>query len=131
MKAYTFINDYIRGIQVGVQAGHAIVELMDNWTGHKDVSEWIRNHKTFVWLNGGDSDTMQGIINTIAKADVAYEFFLEPGLGNITTAIAVVPPVEIVNAVEATRLDEEFDGDFTDDQIDLIELLAGSRSKQL
>lgn len=153
MKAYTFINSYVCGIQVGIQAGHAIVELMDNWANHKDVAEWARHHKTFVWLDGGDSDNMQEILNTIVKADVAYEFFLEPGLGNVTTAITVVPNAELVELANQVRQwryrllpDNPIPGFYDDKgqlQINiaskgislgeacLVELIANSRNKNL
>lgn len=150
MKAYTFVNSYICGIQVGIQAGHSIVELMTTYKDNELVREWSLNHKTFVWLDGGDADGMQETLNLLIKAGLPYEFFMEPGLGNMITAVSVVLPTRLVEAADHVRqrryhlslasptagfydkdgLIQMVDKDLSKSEMQLVELIAGSRNKQ-
>lgn len=116
MRAYTFINSYICGIQVGIQAGHAIVELMNEskWTHgemlpreceHAQIVEsWADEHKTFVWLDGGDAEAMDDLHYNIGNSSLPYAVFKEPGLGlDVVTSIALVTTPEVQDAIDKIR----------------------------
>lgn len=167
MKAYTFINSYVCGIQVGIQAGHAIVELMNSYQPmdssvrammedqNEDlntelVQEWAESHKTFVWLDGGDSETMGVLALSLHAASMPYAVFREPGLGNVVTAISTVldtEQCELVDTLLSNRgwfSESGMEGDillydrdnkllgYTDKMSGpIVELVANSRLKSL
>ena len=99
MKSYTFIHKYIYGPQVGIQAAHSIVELML----YNEVKDWASNHKTFVWLDGGDSTHMDKLLGLIHLSDFKYGVFREPSMSNLVTAITVVIPSEYVSIIDDVR----------------------------
>lgn len=125
MRAYTFINSYICGIQVGIQAGHANIQLMVDYRSTdssviamsvdhiedpaiKTVQEWAENHKTFVWLDGGDSNDMSRIRARLTDSKLPFSEFKEPGLGGLRTAISIVlttEQVQLVNLIREDRLE--------------------------
>ena len=90
MKAYTFINSYICGIQVGIQAGHANVELAKDADCNDEVRRWADDHKTFVWLDGGDSFSMNHLARTLIPLNLPYAKFYEPGLDGLMTSVSVL-----------------------------------------
>ena len=110
MKAYTFIHSYICGIQVGIQASHSNIEIMRNLTPatcirDSEISKWADEHKTFVWLDGGDSETLEDTINLIQAASIPYAYFNEPAMkcssagpldaGMITAVTAVLTEKQV------------------------------------
>ena len=156
MKAFTFIHSYICGIQVGIQAGHSIVELMRKEEGDNTVREWADHHKTFVWLDGGDSENLNDAINIMQESGMPYAYFNEPALkysstdDGIITAATVVASSEMVyysDLIRQDRLeyreyaarsgfydkDDEFvfGNEFTVEEMRLINLIANARSKSV
>lgn len=92
MKLYIFVNRYLSGVQAGIQAAHAVAELMLKARRNRMVSEWAMIDKTIVLLNGGDSAQMRETwahVNEINLDRTAA--FIEPGLGDLMTAIAFLP----------------------------------------
>lgn len=88
MKAFTFINSYIYGPQVGIQASHSIVELMQS--DINKVSTWAREDKTMVWLDGGDSDNMDYLYRLFDRGGYGPKLFREPGMDNLLTSFSIV-----------------------------------------
>ncbi|CAM0026345.1 hydrolase [Vibrio phage D148] len=156
MKAYTFVHSYICGIQVGIQAGHSNVELMRKEEGDSDVREWADHHKTFVWLDGGDSEKLNDVINIMQESGMPYAYFNEPALkcssadeddAGLVTAATVLLSTEMVEAADYIRRfrlllngtgfhnpDGSFNpvgNDFGNGEKMLIWLIANSRSKSL
>lgn len=161
MKAYTFVHSYICGIQVGIQAGHSNVELMrglDPAGSECDelIDRWASDHKTFVWLDGGDSARLNDIINIIEASGCPYAYFNEPALkcsaadkddAGMVTAVTVLLDTKLVEAADyirceglhlnGTSLHNRY-GDFDRISINLsneerllLSLIANSRSKSL
>jgi hypothetical protein len=94
-------------IQHGIQAGHAAVELMLKYNApyidatipaeHGEmVEDWATNHKTFIVLNGGVSDSLYALRRLLAQPENPYPwvFFKEPNIANAVTSIAVLLPKE-------------------------------------
>ncbi|CAL9967962.1 hydrolase [Vibrio phage D69] len=160
MKAYTFIHSYIYGIQVGIQAGHSNIEIMrnldpGNHARDKAIADWADFHKTFAWLDGGDSDTLNDAINVLQLSGAPYAFFNEPALKSpgsdvgVVTAATVILTEEEVQAADdirryrLVRTESEVDSTtwfesesgsigtspMTRQRASLVELVANSRIK--
>lgn len=116
MKAYTFVHSYVCGIQVGIQAGHALVELMnqDEDPGQPHTSQWASHHKTFVWLDGGGSSSMLDLVDNIADSRLVFASFRESEMmsnpddpldDGMLTAVSVVLPTEYCDIADSIRMD--------------------------
>lgn len=104
MRLYFFNNMYLGGIQAGIQAGHAAVELMLKYGDEPAVKDWAENHKTFIILNGGDSDNLHAIYNEIMELpEYYYAAFREPGVNNSLTSIALLVPESVYEAASVMR----------------------------
>lgn len=106
LRLYTFINFYLSSIQQGIQSAHLVHELMLKYQMHssgaaKMVSDWARNHKTMIVLNGGGTQELVSAIETLRAQD-AYpwvEFYeSQECLSGALTGVAVVLPESVFNA---------------------------------
>lgn len=146
MKAYTFIHKSIYGPQVGIQAGHSLVALaMENGNRgplydltkeEKILLDWYENHKTFVWLDGGNSSSMHEAIKVIADSDMPYSAFTEPDITSVDstegvlTAITVVLTKELVEYADKLRADPEYYNPHYELNVQkLVSLVSCSRTK--
>ena len=94
-RLYFFALYNISGIQCGIQCGHAALEYVDkyyfrseDWM-HKDaIMDFVRNHKTFIILNGGTSETMHDRCKELDALGIDHACFHEPDLNGSMTAIA-------------------------------------------
>jgi hypothetical protein len=79
----------LSGIQKGIQAGHAALEYAYKY-GMTDpnVEVFVRDHKTFILLNGGGSNDMLDRVNELADLNIPYATFREPDLNGSLSAIA-------------------------------------------
>jgi hypothetical protein len=121
LRLYSLVNFYLAGMQVGIQTGHAAVDLVRKYSSHLDLqggriteqemeltAEWADNHKTFICLNGGDNDMLREATDVIAKSGYPWAEFREPGLQDIRTCTVVVLPECIFGA---TKVRPQFDTD--------------------
>ena len=109
MRAYFLNNMYLNGIHNGIQAGHAIDQMWLKYTEPganpqrlADLRDFSKRHKTFVILTAGEHADMSQTFKTLFKhRDNPYPFerFLEPGLNNTITSIAIVLPKTMYDAV--------------------------------
>lgn len=100
MKAIVLTNSWLSGVQKGLQAGHALVEM--SLYSEKDPSlpkslyeEWARFHKTLIVLEGGSHRNLEDFFLFLHKGDeVDYTFSSfsedEESLNCATTAVAVI-----------------------------------------
>lgn len=100
-KLYVFVNSYVCGVQVGIQACHAIARLMHEGRADPRVNTWAAEYETFVWLNGGDSERMTEIKHAVDACGISSSTFEEPGMNGLHTATAVVVPWFISDVVDA------------------------------
>lgn len=108
LRLYSFVNYYFSSIQQGIQTGHAAVDLVRKYSksnGHpKDhinmVYNWADNHKTFITLNGGNSEAINNATGIIEQSGFPYvEFFEdEKSLCGMQTCVVVIVPETIFNA---------------------------------
>jgi len=99
MRLYCFNNSYIEGIAGGVQAAHAVAELIRKYDEttpeYHAVVEWAEDHKTIIVLRAGDHDALTSLIGVLKTGPHAWASFTEPGLNDATTSVCVVLPPKI------------------------------------
>lgn len=109
-RMYFLVNQYMMGIQAGIQAGHAACEMLaDYWDEDRNnkkvklIEQWLKNDKTFILLDGGYQQKMYEFVDKIPNG-VPYAFFHEEedALNGALTALAFVLPDYIYGA----KLDE-------------------------
>lgn len=140
-RMYFLVNQYIMGIQAGIQAGHAACELLAVYDNDpvsspkvQLVKQWLKKDKTFILLDGGYQQRMYEFADLIpASIPLALFHEEEDALNGALTAIAFILPDYIYTA----RLDEDgeapagyFEGDdhynwvdFTEDERTFIQEL--------
>lgn len=103
LRMYSFINMYLSSIQQGIQSGHCVDEMTVFYLvkglcleeGALFV-EWLRDHKTIICCNGGDSDGIESIYRSLEflceELHLPYGMFKEPGCANMMTCCNVVVP---------------------------------------
>jgi hypothetical protein len=53
MRAIVLTNSWLSGLQKGLQAGHALVEMSLDAKYHNLYRDWASGHKTLIVLEGG------------------------------------------------------------------------------
>lgn len=127
LRLYTFCNMYLSSIQQGVQSLHVLGELNNKYPPnlvHSDcgitrggsvrkldyttrLQDWQRNHKTVIVLNGGCGRDILDMFTLIDTEHMSYSFPApyayfcedEKSLGGVMTAVGIVLPVNIFDAV--------------------------------
>lgn len=69
MRFYSFTNYYLSSIQIGIQTAHAVGEMSLKYQSIPGFEtepiemfdDWVRNHKTMVLLNGGNSAELRDL----------------------------------------------------------------------
>lgn len=90
-KCYVFVNFYVQGRQVGIQAAHAVARLCRK--DHPLIGSWMEQSEVLVVLNGGGSSEMELALDTIQTNDPdgVVAVFNEVGMNNLMTAFAYIP----------------------------------------
>lgn len=125
MKYYSVTNGYLNSIQQGVQAVHTLGEMVNKYYSAGRtfmLYDWMRNHKTVVFLNGGNNAKLLSFYDFLADEKNPYPYvqFHEDSdsLGCMLTSVAVIVPESIYGA----NLDEP-NGDLTSWEFELATLL--------
>lgn len=123
LRFYSFCNMYISHIQAGIQTGHMSdnmsVKYLLNTTLKNSVflekkrqhEEWIRSHKTYIVLSGGDDAEIHRIndlLNNICNGEILalpIGNFNEPGMGGMMSCCGVVVPERFFNAKKSVDTD--------------------------
>jgi hypothetical protein len=131
LRLYTFANFYLSAIQAGIQSAHVVHELFVKYKNKptsdhsRTLYDWATNHKTMIVLNGGANDGINAVADLFInnakrlKFPAPFASFNEDdiSLGGIMTAVGIILPEEIYEAVSASRLQIElgfsdlFEGD--------------------
>lgn len=117
LRFYCFTNFYLSSIQHGIQTGHCAVDLVVKYMAgrgnpnvDKDhvnmVADWATNHKTFITLNGGELTNMSGpVLQAVMNSGLPWcTFHEDAGLANMLTAVGVVVPETMFDAVECDEM---------------------------
>ena len=87
IRMYHVVMYNLSGIQKGIQAGHAALEYADLHAGTEMYREFIKDHKTWIILDGGGSKEMEEYLRIIKSLGVPHAFFREPDLNDAISAI--------------------------------------------
>lgn len=105
LRCYTFTLAQLNTMQQGIQAAHAVVELMikqdDEW-----VFAWAHQYKTMICLDGGDYTDMVALREFLASSDNPYpyaHFWEDESLARLHTSTAIILPERIFKTVEVLR----------------------------
>lgn len=127
LRLYSFCNMYISHIQAGIQTGHMSDNMSVKYLAtpgianttfqekKRQYTEWIKDHKTYIILSGGDDEEINRINSLIEeicnKDSVALPigYFKEPGLGGIRTCCGLVVPERYF----AAKKESHDDGGYT------------------
>ena len=93
LRMYGFVPYQLMGIQSGIQFGHAVIEysrmVLDMPGLEEQYNEWADKWKTFIVLNGGNTNdsedykgTMQLHRDALKENSIPYAEFRELDLGN-------------------------------------------------
>lgn len=87
LRCYVLINKYVSGIQIGIQAAHAVASLVAG--GHDKAIEWAKFDRTLIFLDASAEDIDEAC-DLAEYHDIPYDFFEEGGMNNLVTAAAFV-----------------------------------------
>ena len=91
LKCYVIINTGIlTPMQIGVQASHALAELVWSRSSNPNVQRWVNEDKTLIFLASNEYQRDQKIVAMTALGK-SYASFKEPDIGNTWTATAFEP----------------------------------------
>jgi hypothetical protein len=118
-KVYVFTHAWLSPLQKGIQAAHAVAELVA--IGTPDTKDWVKYDKTLILLDGGNSDTMK-VTNFEAAAERVGYYEKEPdrwtrkppfnnacfyeddsSMEGMLTAVAVLMPDKYVAHIAESR----------------------------
>lgn len=101
LRMYFFVIYQLKGIQQGIQAGHAALEYAVRY-GHTKLFEvFVDEYKTWIVLNGGttnDSSDFEGfavgsinrIVDSLETTNIDYAYFREPDLNDAITSVCFI-----------------------------------------
>ena len=134
MKCYVFVNSYLKGIDVGIQAAHAIARLATQCSADGDFMDferWEQKHSTIIVLNGGGHDRLEETMNFLTDNeggaglwDEEVGVFREPGLNNTFTAVAIVANETVCAIMQELKEDPEYSKNCCTPDFKLAEFLS-------
>jgi len=99
-RMYFLVMYNLSPLQKGIQAGHAALEYSQKYKDNAEYLDFVKNHKTFIVLDGGSSKDMKDHLRTLKRWDIKRAEFREPDLNNSISAIACVLDEDIYGAEE-------------------------------
>lgn len=115
LRCYTFTHFALKGIQQGIQSGHAAMELVNKYTVREgwingfaeQVLSWVGEHKTIICLDGGNSASLKDLLDFLLKPEnpfpVTSFYEDEQTMEGMLTSIATVLPARIFEGAQALR----------------------------
>jgi len=115
MRAYYFGNMYLSSIQQGIQAAHATADIAVKYS-HPNADkkqltmflDWAEDHQTMILLNGGYSETINGLLEFFAL-DTQHPYPFAPfyesdaALDGALTTVGIILPEKIYVAAALAR----------------------------
>lgn len=91
LKMYVLVNtNVLTPIQIGVQATHAVAELMNRKPFREAIKKWVEEDKTLIFLSATELERNKAMIS-MSNIGKVYSSFREPDIGDIWTATAFEP----------------------------------------
>jgi hypothetical protein len=113
MRLYSFTNYYLSPLQQGLQTAHCVAEIFSKYAHysasykHIDTNIWANHHKTIIILNGGNQESLNGLVSVFADDANPYAWADfhedEQSLNNCLTCVSIVLPESIYTAAELIR----------------------------
>jgi hypothetical protein len=108
LRMYFFVPYNISPIQQAIQAGHSALEYADKYGGEEQFIHFVREHKTWVILNGGTTNsrrdfsgevmgTLDQIGDLLLANDIQFAYFQEPDLNDALTALCFICDERVFN----------------------------------
>jgi len=110
-RMYFLVMYNLSGIQKGIQSGHAALEYVEVYGDTWQYRDFIKNHKTFILLDGGGSSDMCNNFEKLMNLGVRAIPFYEPDLNDSVSAIAFLVPSEIYN-LDTLEINEGYNFEF-------------------
>lgn len=151
MRAYFFGNMYLSSIQQGIQALHVVSEMFsfeNDPFKRKLLTDWGKEHKTVVLLNGGYARELydiKNLLNTINNPFPWAVFHEEEAAldGAITSVGIILPPkiyigakmirekeIELSEIEDSGRITFDLDGELITDEVSKFEFMLMQRLNQ-
>lgn len=123
LRLYTFCSFYLSSIQQGIQTAHVVHELFLKYNGIAESLEitrlhrWAEDHKTIIVLNGGTNKDLKDLLDFLNSEVDNFNFPApyvsfsedEDSLGGILTAVGIILPEEIYNAINYRTATSQID----------------------
>jgi hypothetical protein len=112
MRYYGFSNYYLSQMAIGIQNAHCVVDIINEYyiqsnSQSKIVSEWSRNHKTMILLNGGNQQALFDLYAMFDHPLNPYPFGYfkedEQSLNNALTCVGIILPEKIYEGAALLR----------------------------
>lgn len=118
MRLYTFVNLYLSDIQRGIQSLHVLGNMIAKYTDEDRswaeekmdmITDWAKNHKTVIVLNGGNQASLVQICGDIENSWIGpklpHACFYEDGqsLNGCLTAVGIIVPEYIYETARMMR----------------------------
>jgi len=89
MKLYVFVHSHLSTMQKGIQAAHAVAEIL---LKDKKARKWAKEHKTLIIVEGGNTQRMDSLLSHLQGSGISYAPFYEDNdtLDGLHTATAVL-----------------------------------------
>lgn len=101
---YFFTLYSLAGLHKGIQAGHSALEYVELYGQTQEYQDFIKNHKTFILLDGGGSQQMVERELELENFGIRYASFCEPDLSYGISAISFLISEDIYNFDEKAFL---------------------------
>lgn len=130
MKCCVFVHRKLSGVQVGIQALHAVARLSLSAPAEL-YNEWAMNHETVVVLDGGHCKDLLAVTQHLNIHCIDYASFREEDFNDQITAVAMIVDDTMIRAQEALKDGlERTDNDYLmfDGRLDIAEYLLSFRT---
>lgn len=108
-KRVYFLSMYnISSMQVGVQNVHSALEYAVKYKSDKEFMDFVKNHKTCIFLSGGTSGDMAEHWKTLNKIGIKCAKFHEPDLNNSLSSICFICDERVYDKHKYPDLDGMF-----------------------
>jgi hypothetical protein len=112
LRMYGLTPYQLSGIQIGIQFGHAVVEYGQKFKNDNTYNDWADNWKTFIILNGGNSNhsinryhqsdepfvgSMESNLVLLEQNGIEIATFYEPDLNDMLSAVVFIVDERVFN----------------------------------
>ena len=86
-RMYCLVLRQLSPIQKGVQSAHACMEYASKYKHSDDFNQYVAIDKTLIMLDGGISQELERIKETLISNDIDFASFNEPDINDCITCV--------------------------------------------